>query len=440
LDIQFLGAAAEVTGSCHLIRDPGEIDVVILSHAHIDHSGRVPLLVKRGYKGTIYAQRACRDLCAIMLRDSAYLQEKDAQWDNRKRARKGLEPREPLYTTRDAKRALRQFEGLDYGERNEILPGVVVRLFDAGHILGSAIVELTLTEANHTRTLLFSGDLGHADAPILRDPTVVKEADLVMLESTYGDRNHRSRDATQAEMHEVLENALDGRGNVLIPAFAVGRTQEMLYILGENYGAWGLDRWRIFLDSPLAIEATEIYMRHSDLYDAEATAAFERNREIPFLPNVTFSKTPQQSMAINRIQSGAIVIAASGMCNGGRIKHHLKHNVWRRDCHVVIVGYQAEGTLGRRLVDGASHIRLWGETIRVKASVHTIGGFSAHADQTELTRWYGHLRDHPPAVLVHGEPPAAEALSVHLRERFNTRVTVAQKGDRFDLRQLRPVG
>jgi metallo-beta-lactamase family protein len=236
LDIQFLGAAGEVTGSCHLIRvagyrillecgliqggpkddarnslpfgfDPVEIDAVILSHAHIDHSGRVPLLVKRGYKGPIYAHNACRDLCAIMLRDSAYLQEKDAQWENRKRARKGLKSRDPLYTTRDAKRAMRQFEGLDYGEEIEVLPGVVVRLFDAGHILGSAIVELKLSEANHTRTLVFSGDLGHADAPILRDPAVVEAADLIMLESTYGDRCHRSPDATQSEMHEVLESA-----------------------------------------------------------------------------------------------------------------------------------------------------------------------------------------------------------------------------------------
>lgn len=463
LEIQILGAAGEVTGSCYLITvkdyrivlecgliqgsyrdeqrnsnpfpfDASGIDAVILSHAHIDHSGRIPLLVKRGYKGPIYAQRACRDLCEIMLRDSAYLQEKDTQWENRKRARKGLKALDPLYTIPDARRAMRQFESVRYAEKVEILPGITVRFQDAGHILGSAIVELWVTENGHTRKVVFSGDLGHADAPILRDPAVVRSADLVMLESTYGDRNHRSRDDTTAEMREVLETALQGRGNVLIPAFAVGRTQELLYILGGNYEDWGLNRWQIFLDSPLAIEATEIYLRHSELYDEAASVAFAENRRVPFLPNVTFSRTPQQSRAINRIDSGAIVIAASGMCNGGRIKHHLKHNVWRRDCHVVIVGYQAEGTLGRRLVDGAKHIRLWGETIRVAAEIHTIGGFSAHADQSELLRWYGHFRDQPPVVLVHGEPPAADALAAALRRQHGARVSIAEPGARYDLR------
>lgn len=456
------GAAGEVTGSCVLIGiggrqllldcgliqggprdearnrepfpfDPAAIDAVVLSHAHIDHSGRIPLLVRRGFRGPIHTQRACRDLCRIMLRDAAFLQEKDAEWDNRKRRRKGLEPVEPLYTIDDARACMRQFKGLDYDRKREILPGVTLRLRDAGHILGSGIVELWLEEGGVRRKLVFSGDLGHAGAPILRDPAMIDEADLVLLESTYGDRLHRSREATHQEMHEVLSIAGEARGNILVPAFAVGRTQELLYLFGKHYRDWGLERWHVVLDSPLAIEATEIYLRHSALYDVEARARFHASRRHPLLPNLQFARTANQSMALNRIVSGLLVIAGSGMCNGGRIRHHLKHNVWRHDCHIVMVGFQARGTPGRALVDGARHIRLWGETIRVNATVHTIGGFSAHADQAELLGWYDALQDRPPVWLVHGEAGAAEALAGQLRQR-GAPVAVARRGETLDLR------
>jgi len=466
MDIRFHGAAGEVTGSCHLIEaagrrillecgliqgsrkdearnrapfpfDPNGIDAVVLSHAHIDHSGRIPLLIRAGFAGPVYSHRASRDLCRIMLKDAGYLNEKDAEWENRKRQRKHLKPVAPIYTMQDAIAAMRRFRGLDYDTRREILPGIEIRLRDAGHILGSAIVELWLTEGGTRRKLAFSGDLGHRGAPILCDPAPVADADLVVMESTYGDRLHRSRDETRAELADVIANARAERGNILIPAFAVGRTQEILYHLAQNYDAWGLGDWQIFLDSPMAIEATEIYLRHSDLYDREATALWDGNRHRPPLPNLSFTRTGRQSMQLNRVRAGAIIIAGSGMCNGGRIRHHLKHNVWRGNCHVVIVGYQAEGTLGRALVDGAKHIRLWGETIRVAAQVHTIGGLSAHADRAGLLDWYGGFEARPPVVLVHGERQASRALQAELATRTNAPVRIAGPGDRVDLLQTK---
>ena len=462
MDITFHGAAGEVTGSCYLIRvngrqlllecgliqgtakeearnrqpfpfDPGRIDAMVLSHAHIDHSGRIPLLVKSGFSGPIYTQRACRDLCRIMLRDSAFLNEKDAEWANRKRLRKGLKPEEPLYTVKDAQAAIRRFKTLDYDQEQEILPGVRIRFRDAGHILGSSIVELWLHEGNRSTKLVFSGDLGHAGAPILRDPTVIESADRVLLESTYGDRLHRSWDETWKEMAEVMEAAQKGKGNILIPSFAVGRTQELLYLFAKNFDHWKLGRWQIFLDSPMAIEATEVYARHSELYDKDAWELFRRNHHTPLLPNLHFTRTPNQSMQLNRVRSGAIIVAASGMCTGGRIKHHLKHNIWRSDCHLIIVGFQAQGTLGRALVEGASHIRLWGETIRVAAQVHTVGGLSAHADQQGLVDWYRHFQNSPPVVLVHGEEKPQQVLTERLQRETGARVQRAEPGMRLEL-------
>ncbi|MFO1349439.1 MAG: MBL fold metallo-hydrolase [Gammaproteobacteria bacterium] len=462
MDIQFWGAAGEVTGSCHRIRvgdrqilldcgliqgnrrdearnrepfpfDPAAIDAVILSHAHIDHCGRLPLLVKAGFQGPIYTQSASRDLCRIMLKDAAFLNEKDAEWENRKRERKGLPLVEPLYTMAQAETTMAQFKGVAYGQRKEITPSLAMRLSDAGHMLGSAIVEVWLSAGKAQRKMVFSGDLGHAGAPILRDPAIIEEADLVLLECTYGDRLHRSRADTWREMQEVLAAALDARGNVLIPAFAVGRTQELLYLFSQHYREWGLDRWQIFVDSPLAIEATAVYMRHPELYDAEARDWFKIYRRHPLLPNLHFSRTSAQSMALNRIRSGAIIIAGSGMCDGGRIRHHLKHNVWRRDCHLVIVGYQAQGTLGRSLVDGARHIRLWGETMQVNATVHTLGGFSAHADQAELLAWYRHFNQRPALALVHGETRASAGLAERLHAEFHIRAYQPKLGERLDL-------
>lgn len=452
MQIKFLGAAQEVTGSCFLVDtgsrrvlvdcgliqgDPKHearnrsafpfaarsVDAVVLSHAHLDHSGRLPLLVKAGFSGPIYTHAASRDLCRIMLRDAALLNERDTEWENRKRARKGHAPLEPLYTRADADAAMRRFRTVPYGADTEILPGVSLRLCDAGHILGSAIVQLRVATNSQRKTVVFSGDLGHAGAPILRDPQRVTGADLVVLESTYGDRNHRSWDATWAELAQVFNNTERIRGNILIPAFAVGRSQEILYIMKQHYREWRLDRWRVFLDSPMAIEATEVYSRHWVEHDQDA-ARLRRGGNPFALPNLHITRTPAQSMAINRINAGAIIIAGSGMCTGGRIRHHLKHNIWREQTQIVFVGFQAAGTLGRRLVDGARHIRLWGETMRVAARVHTIGGLSAHAGQAQLLGWYEGFRNRPPVALVHGEVGAMRSLGALLKKRYGAQVSL----------------
>lgn len=451
MQIEFLGATREVTGSCFLIHvgeykllvecgmiqgspeherhnrdpfkfDPEKIDAVVLTHAHIDHSGRLPLLIKRGYSGKIYTHRATVDLCEIMLEDSGYLNEKEVEWENRKRERKGLELLEPLYTRNDAREAHLHFRSLDYAETQEILPGVKLTLHDAGHILGSAIAELDLTEGNKTRKIVLSGDLGHRGAPILRDPTPIKQADLVVMESTYGNRLHRSWDETWQEMGEIISNARSSKGNILIPAFAVGRTQELLYVFKRYFKEWGIGDWEVFLDSPMAIEATDVYFRHAQVYDKRAKKVYQQSGNPFMLPNLYRSQRSEDSMKINLIQSGAIVIAGSGMCTGGRIKHHFKHNIWRKDTHVLIVGFQANGTLGRALVDGAQHISLWGETIQVKAQIHTIGGLSAHADQRGLLNWYGHFENRPRVALVHGEPEAMDVLAQQLRSEYQTDV------------------
>lgn len=461
MQLRFLGAAREVTGSCFLLetsqarilidcgliqgswkdearnRDPfafapGEIDAVVLTHAHLDHSGRLPLLIKAGYRGAIYTQRATRDLCRIMLKDSGHLQEKDVQWENRKRQRKGLPLLEPLYTVADAQDCMQYFKAMEYDVERRIAPGVWLRLRDAGHILGSAIAELRVQDQGSERRLVFSGDLGHHGAPILRDPVKVPQADLVIMESTYGDRCHRDWDSTWQELGEVMRIASEGRGNILIPAFAVGRTQELLYIFQQYYKDWGLNGWNIFLDSPMAIAATEVYERHWRLYDSEAVQVRKDNGGPFSLPNLHYSRTASQSMAINKIRSGAIVIAGSGMCTGGRIKHHFKHNLWRNDCHVIIVGFQARGTLGRALVDGAKHVRLWGETIRVGAQIHTIGGLSAHADQAGLLDWYSGFQGRPPVALVHGEETAITTLGDVLRER-QVKVTQPRPGEVLEI-------
>jgi metallo-beta-lactamase family protein len=460
--ITTFGAAGEVTGSCHLLEEggyrilldcglfqgerrdekrnrepfpfePASVDVLVLSHAHIDHCGRIPLLVKAGFKGPIYTHRASRDLCRIMLKDSASLHEHDAEWENRKRARKGLAPFEPLYTMADAEATMTRFKAMGYGVRRRILPGVSLRLADAGHILGSSIIELWLGEGRTRRKLVYSGDLGHNGAPILRDIATIAEADLVVMESTYGDRLHRSLDETLTEVGAVLTQADRSKGNILVPAFALGRCQELLYLFGKHYQEWRMDRWSIFLDSPMAIQVTAVYLSHSELYDEEAAALWRRDRRHPLLPNLHPSRTASQSMAINEVSSGAIIIAGSGMCTGGRIKHHLKHNLWRDDCHIIIPGFQARGTPGRALVDGARFIRLWDETVRVAARIHTIGGLSAHADQDGLVGWRAHIPRDTPTVLVHGEPTAQACLAERLRGELGAPVRIANAGESFEL-------
>lgn len=463
MKVKFFGACKEVTGSCHILEvngkkvlldcgliqgshrdearnrdpfpfDPKTIDALVLSHAHIDHSGRIPLLVQQGFRGPIYCQDATVELCEVMLKDAAYLNEKDAVWENRKRERKGLRLVEPLYTMQDAQTALKQFVTAPYDQSEEILPGVRLRFLDAGHILGSTIVELVLREGDLERRLVFSGDLGHHGMPLMRDCTLLSQADLVLMESTYGDRKHRSWQATWEELGDVLESASSAQGNILIPAFAVDRSQELLFEMSRHVSDWGLENWQIFLDSPMAITVTGIYLRHTNLLDpAVAKEMKEQAGGHSLLPHVSFTRSPEESMAINRIRSGALIIAASGMCSGGRIMHHLKHNAWRRETHIIIIGYQAHGTIGRALVDGAEHIRLWGETIKVKAKVHTIGGLSAHADQAGLMHWYGNFRNHPPLVLVHGEPESQQALAAEIQKEYQATVTIADSGMEIDL-------
>lgn len=449
--LQFFGATGHVTGSLYVIRtaghtlllecgliqggrseekrnrDPfpvpvGEIDAVILSHAHIDHSGRVPLLVKRGYEGSIHTQHATRALCQIMLPDSGYLNEKDAEWENKRRNKKGQSPAQPLYTREDGEACMRQFQSAGYGEDIQIVPGLTLRFHDAGHILGSSIVELEYAEGGNIRKLVFSGDLGYRDAPVMNLPTRLRHADAVLMESTYGDRLHRPFAETMEELSGVFETARAKKGNVLIPAFTVGRTQDLLYLMAENYDDWGLRDWHIFLDSPMAIEATEVYSRYRHLYGARL---FGPDSHLPDLPNFHSTRSTEESMTINQIDSGAIIIAGSGMCSGGRIHHHLKNNIWRPECHLVIVGYQAYGTLGRRIVDGADEIRLWGEDYAVQARVHTIGGLSAHADQTDLLDWYSAFENNPPVYLVHGEQHAQQALAAKMKTQLDAPVSVA---------------
>jgi len=465
MELEFFGAAGQVTGSCHILRvggktllldcglvqgsrreeatnrdpfpfPPDMIDAVILSHAHIDHSGRLPLLVKQGYAGPIYTQNATRDLCDILLADAASLAERDADYENRKRARRDDEPIEPLLTRADASAAVDAMRGLKYGQRHEVLPGVTLRYQDAGHILGSAVVELELVVGDVRRKLVFSGDLGQYDMPILNDPVAVPEADLVLMESTYGDRLHRDRDATLEEIGEIIKSARHDRGNILIPAFAIGRSQDILYYLATHFDEWELDRWKVFLDSPMAIRASRVYWDYPHLYDEEATELRRKIRSMPELRNLFLTESTEESMAINRIESGAIVIAGSGMCNGGRIVHHLKRNVGRKECHVIIPGYQAHGTLGRRLVDGDPTIKIHGNLYPVRAHIHTVGGLSAHADRDDLMRWLAGFTTRPEVFLVHGEQDSLDALRTHVTNTLGLSVQVAEPGMKVDLAHL----
>lgn len=451
MQLTFVGAAGEVTGSCHLLevggrrilldcgliqgsrrdearnRDPfpfdaQQIDAVVLSHGHLDHCGRLPLLVRRGFRGPIYAQRASCELVSILLADAARLEERDAEYLSRKFG-KNIKP---LFTFEDGQEVVRGLKPQPYGVSFEVVPGVSVTFHDAGHIIGSCVVEVTGREGDVQRTLVFSGDLGQYDTPILRDPVSPPRADLVLMESTYGGRRHRSRADTIAEMGEIIANA--EQGNILIPAFAIGRSQEVLYQLASHYDDWGLERFRVFLDSPMAIEATDVYWRYQNLYDEEARDMRAANERQPLLPNLHLTRDTEESMAINRIRSGAIIIAGSGMCSGGRIVHHLRRCLPFEETQVIMLGYQARGSLGRRLVDGAASVRIFGQDVEVRARVHTLGGLSAHGDQDDLARWYEGIAGRPPVWLVHGEGESQAALTEHLTNRCGAQVSTAAPG------------
>jgi metallo-beta-lactamase family protein len=392
----------------------GQVDAVVLSHAHLDHSGRLPKLVAEGYSGPIYMTDPTHDLLDIMLKDAAFLAQRDAQWENRRRQRAGKSEIAPLYTMQDAEAALALCVGLPYGKRQLVADGIEVSFRDAGHILGSAIVELFITESGARNKLVFSGDLGNSYAALLRDPEYIREADVLLLESTYGDRDHRSMDETLEQFETIITEASENGGNILIPAFAVGRTQELIFRLGELYQQGKLNHQAAYLDSPMAIAATEVYQRYQNVFNREDSAAMRKadsSNLRAFLPVLRFSRTTEESMALNRIESGAIIIAGSGMCNGGRIRHHFKHNLWKRSAHVIMVGFQPIGTPGRALIDGARTFRIGGDEIAVKATIHTLGGFSAHAGQSQLIEWVeGFKNSRPRIFLIHGEPDAKTVL------------------------------
>lgn len=441
MKITFVGAAQEVTGSCFLLEaagrkflvdcgmhqgereasrrnfepwpfEPRDIDFVLLTHAHIDHSGLLPRLCALGFKGPIYTTSATADLLSVMLMDSAFIQETD--W-NRAQRERGHGRRhagrsvELLYTVAQAEACLEQVRGVAYDA--ELQPDAALRgrFRDAGHILGSAIIELWLQEGGRTRKLVFSGDLGQPGRPIVRDPTPIEDADLLFVESTYGDRVHRPMQETVDELVAVIEDTLRRRqGNIVIPAFALGRTQELLYLLARLRRDNRLPPMEVFVDSPMADKVTAITARHPEFLDAETREMLSFRRAPPQGLSIHFTKSVDESMALNRLKAGGIIVAASGMCDAGRIKHHLRHNLGRPECAIVIIGFQAEGTLGRRLVDGEKRVRLFGEELPVRARVHTIGGLSAHADRDALLAWLRGLRRAPQRTfVVHGEAATA---------------------------------
>ncbi len=448
MTLTFLGAAGEVTGSCYLIEtrdarllidcglhqggpnaearnwrplpfDPASLSAVLVTHAHIDHTGRLPLLAKHGFDGPIWSTLGTRDLANILLKDAAHLQEMDAERRCRHRARVGRQACAPLYTQSDAARSLAAFRLLPLGTPSEIAPGITARLVDAGHILGSASVELTVHDGARTRTVAFSGDLGPDGAPMLHDPTHLSRADLVVMESTYGDRDHRPLKETVAEFAAILREAIDARAKVLIPAFAIGRTQQLLYHLRELRESGALPAIPVYVDSPMAHDATELYERHQKSFDDSSLRITARGHSPIDFPDLHFAETSEQSRALNDRRGPLIIIAASGMCTGGRIVHHLRHSLGRPETHVVIVGFQSEGSLGRRLVNREPRVRIMGEEIDVKARIHTLGGFSAHAGRSELIHWASHFKDGKPRFcLTHGEQAPRRALATALRDAF----------------------
>jgi metallo-beta-lactamase family protein len=459
-----LGGAGTVTGSCHLVEspqgkkilvdcglfqggrrmevrnwvdwgfDPKEIDTLFLTHAHIDHSGRIPKLFRDGFRGKIITSPPTAELCEIMLLDSAHIQEMDAEWQTRKNKRSGKEPVFPLYTTEDAEACLKQLTPAERDQIIEVNAGVKARLRNAGHILGSSILELWIHENDERLKIVFSGDLGKKDQLIVRDPHEVFDADHLFMESTYGNRLHRTFDESKGELLEAIQYSASHGEKVIIPAFAVERTQEILYILGEFHRSGQLPDIPVYLDSPLAIKATRIFRKNKKYYDEEASAIVQEGYDPFDMPNLQFTESTQDSIAINEKPGAAVVIAANGMCTAGRIKHHLKHNLWREGASLVIVGFQAQGTTGRRIVDGAKQVKIFRENVAVRAKVFTIGGFSAHADQGDLLEWISHFESTPRVFLIHGEPEAMDTLRLEIIKRFKLDVHIPKWKERLILK------
>lgn len=462
-NLTFFGATGQVTGSCYLLEnnnfrllldcglfqgskdteaqntadfpfDPTSIDAVVLSHAHLDHCGRLPKLVKDGFKGKVFLTEASFSLLELMLRDAVHIQLRDTEWENKRRQRAGKKLLDPLYDLNDVEALLKLRHPISYSKEQEILPGITVSFPEAGHILGSSIVRLLINDQDNIKTLVFSGDLGNPNSPLLRDPSILVEADILLLESTYGDRDHKPLENTLDELRETLAEAAKSEGNVIIPAFAVGRTQDLIYWLGKIQRQGGLPQQTIYLDSPMAISASDIYANNTALFnidDPEFTKIAPQGWHA-WLKGLIYSQTAAESMAVNRIAGGAIIIAGSGMCNGGRIRHHLKYNLWRRNAHIIIAGFQAEGTLGRLLIDGnKKYIKILGSEIHIAAKIHTLGALSAHADQSQLLEWAQHFRNPKPRLyLIHGEKTACLSLQTCFN-RTGWAATIPKVGDKI---------
>ena len=460
----FSGAAHEVTGSKHYLEAAGkkilidcgmeqgknlyenqeipvpasDVDYVFLTHAHIDHSGMLPLLYNQGFKGSVYTTEATQQLCQIMLLDSAHIQEFEAEWKNRKGKRAGIPPIVPIYTTEDAVGILQYFVPCRYEEKIQVCEGIEIRFVDAGHLLGSASIEVWVTEQGVTKKLVFSGDIGNTDQPLIKDPEYLESADYVVMESTYGDRSHGERPDYVQELVDILRRTFKRHGNVVVPSFAVGRTQEMLYFLRKIKADNLLPEFPdfdVYVDSPLAVQATNIFKEHYvDCYDEEAMELLNQGINPIAFPGLKLSITSDESRAINFDEHYKVILSASGMCDAGRIKHHLKHNLWRENSTIVFVGYQAVGTLGRALLEGAKDVRLFGEEIHVSAEIVRLSGISGHADNEGLMRWASAFKEKPQRVFVtHGEDTVCTLFAERLKNELGYDTYAPFSGTVFDL-------
>ncbi len=465
--ITCLGASRCVTGSCFLLDNgkqylidcglfqggtdmdslnrkewgfnPRQIAAVFLTHAHIDHCGRLPKLVKDGFRGKIFMTLPTAELVKILLLDSAHIQEMEAEWESRKMRRRGKPDVVPLYTVKDAEDCFPFFEVVSADERVDFSPELSFCFRNAGHILGSSILEVWCGSESSVHKVVFSGDLGHKHQLIVKDPYFVHSADTLFLESTYGNRNHKSFEDSKKELIEAIHYSYQHGEKVMIPAFAVARTQELLFVLGEFFRKGLIPSMPVYLDSPLAIAATSIFRRMREFYDDETLAVVNKGHDPFDFPQLVLSRTAEESMAINLTTGPAIVIAGNGMCTAGRIKHHLKHNLWRKGASMVVVGFQAVGTTGRTIVEGASSVRIFGESIVVRAKVFTIGGFSAHADQNDLLDWLSHFDSHHMRVcVIHGEESTSRQFAALVRQRFGYRTHVPSLGETIDLGAVTP--